>query len=299
MMMLFGKLAFASGLFYLLCATAKPALVKSDRPIPFTGGIIYSKVSFPAHPIQPVLKSIDFNSDNIPVQYSRLKDSVNLDPVGLEDPMFMSAIFLSPVSGKSTFDKDRFLIETQSLSYRLVNLVENDTGKFMISPFNGNSENIEVVYDATSIKKIWEKYEINETEFTIQKTGETDVVADYPCKKMIFNFNGTSRQTLPTRLIGNIPWKVTVWYSEAFPPSINTQLPFYFNLPHGILKTQVEFDKAGKNKMVFEVTKVVPKDVNDDDFKITPFILPLNYPAQATKITTGLMSIMANALQDM
>lgn len=296
-MFLFGNLAF--GLIYFFCSTAKPELFKSDGPVPFTEGIIYSKASFPEHPIQPVLKRIDFNSDNIPVQYSRLKDSINLDPAGLEDPMFMSAIFLSPVYGKLSFDKDRFLIETQSLSYRLVNLVANDTGRLMIRPFNSTSENIEVVYDAASMNKVWEKYEIDETEFTIQKTAETDIIATYPCKKMIFNFKGTSRQVLPTRLIGNIPWKVTVWYNEAFPPSINTQLPFYFNLTHGILKTQVEFDKAGKNKMIFEVTKVIPKDINDDDFKIAPFVLPLIYPAQAEKITTGLMSIMVNALQGM
>jgi len=296
-MMLFGNLAF--GLLCLFCSTAKPGLFKNDRRVLVTEGIIYSKTSFPVHPIQPLLKRIDFDSGNIPAQYSRLKDSFNLDPAGLEDPMFMSAIFLSPVEGKLTFDKDRILIETQALSYRLVNLVANDTGKFMLRPFNTNSENIEVVYDAPSIKKIWEKYEIDETEFTIQKTSQTDIIATYPCKKMIFNFKGTSRQTLPTRLIGNIPWKVTVWYNEAFPPSINTQLPFYFNFTHGILKTQVEFDKAGRNKMIFEVTEVVPKDVNDDDFKITPFVLPLKYPAQAEKITNDLMSIMANSLQDM
>jgi hypothetical protein len=291
------KLAIAFALLYLIAGNGE--LTGQQNRAPFTEGIIYSKATFPLHPIQPVLRRIDFNGDNISSQYIRLKDSLKLDPAGFEDPMFMSVIFLSPVSMKSTFEKNNSLIESQSLSYQLVNRIVSDSGQFMIRPFNNNSEKIEVVYQPASIKKIWEKYEINESEFTIQDIPGTDVIAGYVCKKMSFNFNGTSSQVLPSRLIGNIPWKVTVWYSELFPPSINVQQPFYFNLPHGVLKTQAEFDKAGKNKIIYEVTRVVPKDVSNDYFKITPFVLPLKYPAQTEKITTGLMSIMANALQDM
>jgi hypothetical protein len=264
----------------------------------FTEGIILIKTSFPGLTIDKLINKIDFTAGNIGTQYNQLKDSLNFKPLE-EDAMFMSELFATPVYSTLYFSKSRSLLRAYSLGSVIENYVdENDkSGHFSLRSHLGDDQ-ITIKYPAVSIHKVWEKYRINDEEFNPVISNEVSTIAGYPCKKITYNFTGTLRQSLPTRVISaGIPWKITVWYTDALDPAINIHQPFYFNLNKAILKTVVEFDKDSKKKMIHEVFKIEAKELSDEDFKVSEHTPSFNYPKEEREALSTLILTVGAIMQ--
>jgi hypothetical protein len=131
----------------------------------------------------------------------------------------------------------------------------------------------------------------------MQTTTETAMIAGYKCKKVVYTFGGTSRGTGVSHYIINLlPLKVTAWYSDELPSSINLILPLQFEQQKAILKFDVEYDKNHKNRMVFEITGLEQKKLDDEVFNIRDNSPPIQHKAGEYEAGMMIMQVMMNAI---
>src|SRR5687768_7797886 len=227
-------------------------------------GIIYSRSYFPDHPINTILKRMDFKSRDINVQYQHLRDSLRMNFRSEGDPMYTAAIFLMPVYTELHYTKSFSKVRQQTLGYYLeANLNRQlNAGNLYLAPQASNiDDSIVVDFGLDNLNKLWEKQEIDEEEYTIRKERGTERIAGFNCSKMSYHFTGTSRKpVLHTKLISPTPWKITIWYTGELPSDVNVQLPYRFNVDSAVMKMEVAFEKSGSKKMIWEVTHVQPKE---------------------------------------
>jgi hypothetical protein len=272
-----------------------------NAPPEFTEGVVYARTLFPDHPVNDILKRINFSSDDAYAQYRHLRDSLALDPANLADPMYMAAIFLSPVYSKTTFGDGKLLTRQYALGYRLEALLntKTDTGRIYLD-CQCHDQKINIDFGMAHLNNVWEKHEIDETEYAVVRDKQTTMIAGYPCSKITYTFSGTTHKpALSTRLVSKIPWKAIVWQTNGLRPSLNIQLPYRIATAGAVLKMEVEFDKDHTKKMVWEVTdirsrKVTPEDLNENDN-----ITYDHYENDKQKVLSDIIMMMGKSLQKM
>ena len=266
-------------------------------------GIIYSRTYFPDHPINSILKRMDFKTKNINLQYQHLRDSLRMNFRSEGDPMYTAALFLMPVYTELHYTKNISQVKQQSLGYYLeANLDRRlNTGNLYMSPQSSDiDDSIVVDFGLDNLNTLWEKQEIDEEEYTIRKERGTERIAGYNCSKMSYHFTGTSRKpVLHTKLISTTPWKITVWYTRDLLPDVNVQLPYRFKLDSAILKMDVAFDQKGSKKMIWEVTRVQPKKLMTRELKAERNLLHRKYDSDLQKPKSDMILFMGKTLESM
>src|SRR5690606_16655899 len=118
-------------------------------------------------------------------------------------------------------------------------------------------------YKPSKTESDWKSATITHEDYDIERLAEEEVVAGYTCKKAIYtlkNSAGVESSDNPRSLV--------VYTSASMPKELNFQHPFYIPEDNGILKIDVTYDDAQQNKMVYEIVKVEPKQMEDQDFEI-------------------------------
>ena len=155
-------------------------------------------------------------------------------------------------------------------------------------------------FPLSELRKVWEKDDVGEYEgeYAVKNFTETTVIAGYPCKKVTYLFSGTSQGPVAhSKIITTIPWKVTVWYSDELNPVINVQHPLFIKLNKAILKTEVDFDKEGKKRMVYEITKIEPRKIEEDELKLPELGEVVNHKPGGEEALMLIMKVMGAAGQ--
>lgn len=264
-------------------------------------GIVYSRTSFPGHPFDRLLKQIDFNKGSIDEQYKAIRDSIKNEEQVVSDPMYMLALALSPVVAKTYYAPQRSLSYVFAVGYELATLLDHSqgNGKMLLQTHDLQHRGT-INFNKADLPKLWEKEEVDkyEGEYAVQKSAETSVIAGYRCNKMTYVFSGTSQGPVAhSKVVTTIPWKIVIWYTDDLDAGINIQNPFYFNLNKAILKVETDFDKAGKKKMVYEVTRIEQATLTDEDFKLPNIHPVVNYEPNSNEAILMIMNIMIMASQ--
>jgi hypothetical protein len=273
---------------------------KIQQP-PFTDGVIYSRTLFPDHPINKVLQRMDFTAGQTDNQFRSLCDSLGIVPRNLDDPMYMGFIFLLPVYSETYFEKEQAYSRQFSLGYLMEATLKKsvDSGTLYIGRHAG-PENIKLDFKLPSMDKVWEKYQIDSDEYAVAGSKETKKIAGYTCTKTTYSFNGTSRQPpMYTKLVAKIPWSITTWSTNDLDPEVNVQLPFKIKNSKAILRMDVEFEKDHSKKMIWEVTRIQPKQLKPEDLNQNDNSTYIHYEDDPQKAVMDIMTVIGATLGGM
>lgn len=294
---------YLSGISFITNSQNIP--VQKSYPAKFTEGVIYSKATFPGHALNDTFKKLDLENPEF-LDQSNLIDALKkhqqsiqgMQEQQIKDAFFISGMMLLPVYSKMYYTPDKSVIETYALGYRQQTLVDNTekTGKLVLLARDKNNQGT-IGFKTREIKEVWQKYQVNAEQYSIQKTSETTVIAGYPCKKIVYTFGGTSRGLPVTNYVINMePHKVTVWYSDDLPAAINLMHPHYFELDKAVLKYEVEFDKNHKNKMLVEITKLEPQKIETEKFEVKELVPVIEHKEGSYEGGIMVMQVMMSAI---
>jgi len=271
----------------------------------FTEGIIYSRTSFPGHPLNDSLKKLDFESGDFLDQHHAIQalkkhqQSIKgANEQEIKDAFFVSGIMVMPAYSKMYFTSSKALIKTDALGYHQDLLINNTdkSGKLVLTDRDKTNQGT-VNFQTPEINEVWQKYQVDAAQYSSQKTSETAVIAGYNCKKIIYTFGGTSRGAGVSNYIINMqPQKVIVWYSDELPSSINHIHPLHFELEKAVLKFEVEYDKNKRNKMLVEIIKLEPQKVDEEKFDLAEKAPVIEHTKNGTESGMLIMQVMMNAI---
>ena len=271
----------------------------------FSEGIIYSKTTFPGHALNETFKKLDLENpefldqSNLIDALKKYQQSINgMQEQDIKDGFFISGMMLLPVYSKMYYTSAKSVIETYALGYRQQTLIDNTgkTGKLVLLARDKSNQGT-IAFKTNEIKEVWQKYQVNAEQYSIQKTAETAVIAGYPCKKIVYTFGGTTRGLPVSNYVINMePHKVTVWYSDDLPATINLIHPHYFDLDKAVLKYEVEFDKNHKNKMLVEITKLEQQKIEEEKFDVKELVPVIEHKQGSYEGGTIIMQVMMNAI---
>lgn len=238
----------------------------------FKEGILYSKTSFPNHPLNDTIKTLQFESSDFVEQYHVIQ-ALKHHQQGIaarnnqevKDVFFVSGMMVLPIYTKTYISPKKALVHIDAFGYHQKVLIDNSEGTAKMVIHDRKKDNSGTIWFQTQdLLYVWQKYQVNAEQYTIQNTTETSVVAGYRCKKIVYTFQGTSRGIPVTSYVINLqPEKVTAWVTDELPSSINVQHPLFFESNKAVLKFEVEYDKKGKNKMLVETTKIESTKIDD------------------------------------
>jgi len=293
--------------FLSISATFANAQQIANKPSPknFSEGIIYSRTSFPGHPLNDSLKTLDFESGDFVDQYKVIdalkkhqKSIKGETEQQIKDAFFVSGMMVIPAYSKMYFTSSKSLIKTDALGYHqetLINTFDN-SGKLVLADRDKTNQGT-IKFATKDIKEVLQKYQVNAEQYTIQKTAETALIAGYLCKKIVYTFGGTSRGAGVSNYIINLePKKVTAWYTDDLPPSINLMHTLDFELQKAVLKYEVEYDKNKKNKMLVEIIKLEPKGIEPEKFELNDKAPVVEHKKNGTEASMMFMQVMMNAI---
>lgn len=290
--------------FLILIAVIGIAIASNGQTPKFTEGVVYSRTSFPGHPINDALKKLDYEKGDFVEQYNAIqalgkyqKSIKGENQQEINDAFFVSAIMLIPSYSKMYYSSKKILVKTEALGYNqetLINIVEN-SGMLILSDRNKSDQGT-IRFKTQDIKEVWHKYHINAEQYTIQKTTETAVIAGYTCKKIIYNFNGTSRGPAGNMLLNMQPQKVTAWYSDELNPLINLLHPLYFEILKAVLKFEIEYLSDKKNKTLVEITKFEAATIDAEKLEINEIPPIVEHKKNGTEAGMFVMQVMMSAI---
>jgi len=271
----------------------------------FTEGVVYSRTSFPGHLLNDSLKTLDFESGDFVEQYKVIdalkkhqKSIKGETEQEIKDAFFVSGMMILPAYSKMYFTPSKKLIKTDALGYNqetLLNSVDK-TGKIFFADRNKTNEGT-IHFNTENFKEVWQKYQIDAAQYNMQKTAETAIIAGYPCKKIVYTFGGTSRGAGASNYIINLlPTKVTAWYTDDLPPSINLMHTLDFELQKAILKFEVEYDKNKKNKMLVAITKIEHQKLDNEKLELQDSAPVVVFQKDNFESSMLVMQVMMNAL---
>lgn len=100
----------------------------------FTEGLVYSRTTFPGHPLNDSLKKLDYESGDFLEQFNVIQalkkhqKSIKAEnEQGIKDVFFVSAIMILPAYSKMYFTPQKALIRTDALGYHqesFINITE-------------------------------------------------------------------------------------------------------------------------------------------------------------------------------
>jgi GLPGLI family protein len=300
-----------AAMFFMVCllrvngqGNTSSSKVKIPTPA-FNEGVIHSKTSFPGHTSDEAYKKVDFESGDFNDQHNIIKDLKKhqqslkqTNEQEIKDAFFASAITLLPAYSKMHFTPNNIKVETYALGYRqqtLFNKTEK-VGKMVLQDKERNNP-VTINFNIEDLLEVWQKYQVNAEQYNIQKTTETIVIAGYTCKKIVYTFNGTSRGMPVTNYIINLqPVKVTVWYTDELPASINIMHPHFFEIDKAVLKYEVEYDNNKKNKMLVEVTSLQSQKIEEENLELKNVIPVIEHTKGSYDSGMRIMQVMMSAI---
>lgn len=272
----------------------------------FSEGIIYSRTTFPGHKLNDSIKSLDFETGDFVRQYDviqalkKYQQTISQDnEQAIKDAFFISGMMVLPLYTKMYVSPAMTLVSTDALGYHQEIVFQDNSGKLILSDRNKTNQGT-VNFQKEDIKEVWQKYQIDAAQYSMQTTAETTIIAGYKCKKVIYTFGGTSRGSGVSHYIINLlPLKVTAWYNDELPTSVNLIHPLQFEEAKAILKFEVEYDNNHKNRMMVEIMKIEPRNLEEEVFTIKNKAPVIQHKAGEYESGMMIMQVMMNAISQL
>ncbi|WP_139922172.1 hypothetical protein [Hymenobacter sp. DG01] len=280
-----------------MLAAAGYSTIPLAGPEPFSQGVIVTKVSLPGNPYDKMLSRIDPSKGNVQAQVQQLAASLTpaeqrqfqAEAQAMSPAMTMGALML-PRKGTIYCRGQEVRVNTDGLTYHLENYFNGakNAGLVLLKSHTA-AEQVAYTYDAASVKKTWQSIVVVDTDYTIQPTTETVLVAGYPSQKTTYTLK-------PGAAAANAneqkPVALDVWTAPQLPQVLNFAHPVYVKQKNGISKLTVYFDQARKQQLVYEVASVQAKPVTPEDLQVKTTSPVLDYAKDEMQIGMKLLAIM-------
>lgn len=286
-------------------AYTQPPATQNGTASGFSEGIIYSRTTFPGHVFHDSLKNLGFELNDLLQKHSiveklkKYQQSIQQDnEQSIKDAFFISGLMILPMYSKMYYSPSKIFIHSDAIGYHQKFMMDkNDqSGKFQLTDY-GRSNQGTIHFKLAQMPEVWQKYQIDAAQYSMQKTNETQVIAGYKCKKVIYSFNGTSRGSgVSNYIINLLPLKITAWYSDDLPASINIIHPLAFEEAKAVLKFEVEYDKNHKNKMLVEITGMNAQKLDDNVFVLMDTQPVVQHQTGQFESGMLIMQVMMNAI---
>ena len=132
---------------------------------PFNEGVIYSRTSFPGHPLNDTLKKIDFANGDFLAQYNLIQElkkhqqSIQgYNEQDVRDAFFASGMMILPLYSKTYFTPKEMRVSTMALGFQQETYLNTNTngGKIVIKDRDDENRGT-VIFDLPEIRKSWQK----------------------------------------------------------------------------------------------------------------------------------------------
>lgn len=272
----------------------------------FTEGVLYTRVSFPGNIMNELLAKIDFEKGNVPEQLKELqrataskaytdKVAAQLNTMTADEKASMGTIMMaammSPLYAKIHYTEGQVLAKANALNYSMESYMHTGQGKGkMVVISNDKNKDAAIEFSAANMRNIWEKEEVDAGKYEMKHLNEQEIVAGYLCKKVVYTNNNTG--TTDKFGLAKKAYKIIAWYNPEISADINFLHPFYFQLDKGILKIEVHYDTKGKNKMLYEVTRMEQKKLTASDFAVTPVMPVVNWDTHQAQASMNMLAVM-------
>ncbi len=282
--------------------------MSSSQAIPakkFHEGILYTKVSFPGNILNDLLAEIDFSRSDIRDQMKKLQSKTNsvaysesvqktMSKLSEEEKnamgKMMMGIMLSPMYAKIYVSDKAVLAKASAINYTMESYMDNQAGKGRMNVLSNNSEeNAAIEFSAGRMKEVWEKEEVGPSKYTLKELPGTTTIAGYACNQTVYTYKLSDKSETA---LSKAPHKLIVWHSNEIGKEINFFHPFYFEIDKGILKIEVQYDQAGKVKMIYEVTGTEVKKLSAADFRLTDVKPVLNWDTNQAEASMKILQAM-------
>ncbi|MGZ5191620.1 MAG: hypothetical protein ACXWCZ_11420, partial [Flavisolibacter sp.] len=135
-----------SALFSLSYIQAQNSF-NNQLPATFSEGIIYSRTTFPGHPLNDSIKSLDFESGDFLQQHNviqvlkKYQQSIEQNnEQSIKDAFFISGIMVLPIYSKLYFSTEKTFVSTDALGYNHHILIDETSGKLVLSDRNKTNQ---------------------------------------------------------------------------------------------------------------------------------------------------------------
>ncbi|ANE52940.1 hypothetical protein [Flavisolibacter tropicus] len=307
------RLLFLIALFSIYTtASAKRLSNNSDstNPPQISEGVLRTRVSFPNNPMNELLSLIDFSKGNIQDQLRRLQDAQQSETYAKKIEaqigkmtaaeqqamgQMMMAAMMSPLYATINFDQEKALAKAFALNYTLESFMNTQEGKGkMVAIANDNNNSAAITFSAKNLQEAWQKEQVDAKQYNIQWLNTVEVVSGLPCKKVVYTYKGGKDKAGQL-----VAYKLIAWYSSQISNRINFAHPFYLDIPNGVLKIEVLYDAAGKNRMLYEVTAIEQKRLRASDFVLTDIHPVEDWDANPVQASMNMLNVfMSQAKND-
>jgi hypothetical protein len=271
----------------------------------FDEGILYTKVSFPGNVLNDFLSEIDFSRSDIQDQMKKLQQKTNsmeyaekvrekMDALSAEEKTamgkMMMGIMFSPLYARIYVSNKEVLAKATALNYTMESYMDNQNGMGRMNVLSNNSsETAAIEFSAKSMKEVWEKEEIGPSRYSIKDLQGKTTIAGYDCNQTVYTYKLADKSQTA---LSKAPHKLIVWHSDQIGKEINFFHPFYFEINKGILKIEVQYDQAGKVKIIYEVTGTEVKKLSAADFRLTAVEPVLNWDINQAEASMKILQAM-------
>ncbi|AFD09015.1 hypothetical protein [Solitalea canadensis] len=289
--------------FFLCCS---PVYSQGSR---FEEGILATRVSFPGTPLGDYFSKLALNESgagqsketqkDLKLQegnYQSLLEGLTEEEKATAGTMMLSAM-MTPYYAKIYYSKEKVLAKAVALNYRLESFMNMAEKKGMMTAFSKDETNsFGITFSAEEIKKVWQKEEVKPENYAIQQSPNREPVIGYQCIKTIYTYKkGKQASSYPS---ANLPYKIIVWSSPQFDASLNFLHPLYLDIPHGILKIEIQYDVKAKFRMVYEVTNAIAKKLAESDYQMKPVENIVDWGENPMAASTGMLSILFSGSEE-
>lgn len=274
----------------------------------FDEGILVTRVSFPGSVFNDYFSKLvasekngnaGQNQDDQMAQakhFQSLFDKLSEEDKARTGTMMMAAM-MTPYYAQIYFSKEKALAKAVAMNYRMESFMNMEEKLGLMAAFSKNDEkNFAISFSADQIKKVWQKEEVSPENYTIVQSPIKEPVIGFQCIKTVYTYK-KGKQTA-NNLSSDPPYKIVVWSSPQFDTSLNFFHPLYLNIPHGILKIEVQYDAQSKIKMVYEVVSATAKQLNESDFGMTPTESVVDWDKDPTAASIGMLSILFSGSEE-
>lgn len=259
----------------------------------FTEGKIDVEIYFPGNRLSEILKKVDPSKGDTQQQMEEFVKEISpeerekISRITQGNPVLALQIMFAPMLKNEIFVKEnRVTAKCDGMMYHLENTLNADTetGMIFVRSQSDQKKQVTFKYDKDFFKENQFQTKIDLQAYDRKPTGETALIAGYPCRKALYTLKGGNNNAVR---IG----KLEVWTSEYVPKSLNFIHPYYLEEAHGIMKIAIYQGTESEVPMIYEFKKLTPSTVSNSDMEIRKSE-PVYESSDMMEIGSKLMGIM-------
>jgi hypothetical protein len=243
--------------------------------VPFSEGRIDLKITTPGSAFAELLQQVDPSKGNVSAQMKKLaeklsaKERAELEAQSQKAGMMNLAILMLPLKSVIYIKGDEATAKFDALTFHGENTVNDEKKEGMMYVKSQNSSKaMTISYTGDSFQEMAQN-ELKASDYIIEKTGESSMVAGYNCSKSVYTLKKAAPMnntpgTIPSATI----YQLEVWTSTEMPKSVNFLHPLYIKEDAGIMKIMIQYQKDNPLKFLYEFTKVENRTTTPEEMQI-------------------------------